>query len=44
MIPFEKNKNIPDYCLVEHTDVKYANLKKLKNMGFGKIKIKDLIN
>ena len=44
MIPFEKNKNIPDYCLVEHTDIKYANLKKLKNMGFGKIKIKDLIN
>ena len=24
--------------------IKYANSKKLKNMGFGKIKIKDLIN
>ena len=44
MIPFEKNRNIPDYCLIEHTDVKYANFKKLKNMGFGKIKVKDLIN
>ena len=44
MIPFEKNRKISDYCLVEHTDVKYANLKKLKNMGFGKIKVKNLIN
>ena len=43
MIPFEKGKNIPDYCLIEHTDVKYANFKKLKKMGFGKIKVKDLI-
>ena len=43
MIPYENGRNIPDYCLIEHTDVKYANLKKLKNMGFGKIKIKNLI-
>ena len=43
MIPFEKGKNIPDYCLIGHTDVKYANFKKLKKMGFGKIKVKDLI-
>ena len=44
MIPFEKDKNILDYCLIEHTDIKYANSKKLKSMGFGKIKVKDLIN
>ncbi len=44
MVPYEKDRSIPDYCLVEHTDIKYANFKKLKNMGFGKIKIRDLIN
>ena len=44
MIPYGKNKKILDYCLIEHSDIKYANSKKLKNMGFGKIKIKDLIN
>lgn len=44
MIPFLKDKNIPKYCLIEHTDIKYANSKKLKNMGYGKIKIRDLIN
>ena len=44
MIPFNKFKSIPNYCLIEHTDIKYANSKKLKNMGFGKIKVKNLIN
>ena len=44
MIPYHKGKKIPNYCLVEHTDIKYANSKKLKNMGFGKIKVNDLVN
>lgn len=43
MIPFNTNGEIPNYCVVEHSDVKYANSTKLQNMGFGKIKLKDLI-
>lgn len=44
MIPYLNNKIIPNYCLIEHSEVKYANLNKLKKMGFGKIKVKNLIN
>ncbi len=43
LIPLDKNKEISNYCLIEHLDLKYANSRKLKNMGFGKIRIKDLI-
>ena len=44
MIPYLKKRIIPKYCLIEHSEVQYANLNKLKKMGFGKIKIQDLIN
>ena len=43
MIPFNTKREIPNYCVVEHSDVKYANSTKLQNMGFGKIKLKDFI-
>ena len=44
MIPYLDKKIIPDYCLIKHSEVKYANSNKLEYMSFGKIKIKDLIN
>ncbi len=44
MIPFNKDKSIFKYCLIEHSDTKYTKHSRLNKMGYGKILIKDLIN
>ena len=44
MIPIYTKGEIPHYCIIEHIDVQYANSKKLKNMGFGKIKLRDILS
>lgn len=44
MIPIYTKGKIPHYCIVHHLDVKYANSKKLNNMGYGKIKLKNLLS
>jgi len=43
MIPFNEDNKIPNYCLVEHCDLKYINLKKFNKMGYGTIDIDNLI-
>ena len=40
MIPFTNKKEIPDFCLIEHSSNKYVNL---KNKFFSKINIKQLL-
>lgn len=40
MIPFTNKKEIPDFCLIEHSSNKYVNL---KNKFFSKINIKKLL-
>ena len=44
MIPFNKDKSIFKYCLIEHSETKYVKHSRLNKMGYGKILIKDLIN
>jgi hypothetical protein len=41
MIPFDNKKEIPDYCLIEHSSNKYVNL---KNEIFSKINLNELLN
>lgn len=43
MVPFEEEKKLPFYCLIQHNVTKYVNFKKLNKMGFGTININDLI-
>ena len=40
VIPFTNKKEIPDFCLIEHSSNKYVNL---KNKFFSKINIKELL-
>ena len=43
VIPFDNNKKIFNYCLIEHSEVKYVKDTKLSKMGYGKIKVDNLI-
>ena len=43
LIPYNQNKQVFSYCLIEHADTKYSNSNKLKNLGLKKINIKELI-
>ena len=44
MIPIYTKGKIPHYCIIEHADVQYANSKKLVGMGYGQIKLKNLLS
>lgn len=41
--PFNKNKKIPQYCLIEHNDIKYVKLKHFNKIGYGTIDINKLL-
>jgi len=43
MIPFNHRKEILNYCLVKHNEIKYSKSNKLNKLGYGTIKVKDLL-
>ena len=43
MIPFNHRKEILDYCLVKHNDLKYSKSNKLNKLGYGTIEVKNLL-
>ena len=44
MLPFNENKQIPRYSLIEHCDVKYVKLKEFNKMGYGTIEVDKLLS
>lgn len=43
MIPFNQKNGILDYCLVKHNELKYSKSNKLNKLGYGTIKVKNLL-
>lgn len=43
VIPFNDKKEILDYCLIKHNDLKYSKSNKLNKLGYGTIKVKNLL-
>jgi len=43
MIPFNQKNGILDYCLVKHSELKYSKSNKLNKLGYGTIKVKNLL-
>ena len=43
MIPFNYKKEILDYCLIEHSELKYSKSNRLNKLGYGTIEIKKLL-
>lgn len=44
VLPFNKKNQLLKYCLIEHSEITYANSSKLKEMSFGKITVDTLLN
>lgn len=44
VLPFNKKNQFLKCCLIEHSEITYANSSKLKEMSFGKITIDTLLN
>lgn len=43
VIPFNNKKEILDYCLIKHNELKYSKLNKLTKLGYGTIEAKNLL-